>query len=641
MSDLRPSPTLNSRRFSHWLLPLAVFVGLAAITVAAWRWQSRIQAEAWELTGAQESAAITTEIRERLQLHALFLRSLHAFATADPHHAPEQWRRFAQGIDINTTLSGLFALAYAPALATQGKARFVLAGGRQPARNDFQIFPETGKTRAVPLVFVAPETPPRPAVIGFELGSEPLRRQAVERAAARRDVTLSAPLLLLTDKTGQRPGFVLMDALYHPGLPLANTTERLRAFAGIVLTAYRTDEFLAALIHATNSHLALRIFDEDPAGDALRASAPTLIHDSAPGLQRSPEMPFFHHEIDFGGRNWILHFYPLDGYAGAHGLAPPSLILYGGLLGSALLGLLVFYLSTHRERAERYAEDVTRELRQHRDHLHDLVVERTARLDQALQQARAASAAKSQFLANMSHELRTPMHAILSFSQLGGRRPESGGETKIAQYFQRIELSAQRLLSLINQLLDLSKQEAGRMALRLEQTDLLALLEEAGEQLESLLQPRRLRIAIIDATSGSTIDGDPGRLSQVIYNLLANAIKFSPDGSTITVELLGAELPSGRRQEDSGYQAAIAMRFTDHGMGIPDAELERIFDPFVQSSTTCAGAGGTGLGLAISRSIVIQHRGTIVATNNIGGGACFTVTLPVNNRPALTPEPND
>lgn len=640
MSDLPPSPNPNSQRLSRWLLPLAVWLGLAAITLIAWRWQLRVQAEAREFSGMQTSAAITTEIRERLQLHALFLRSLQAFAAVDPDHDLNQWRRFAQGIDISTNLAGLFAFAYAPAVAATKKGRFMLAGGQPGAGDHLRRWPDSGAAIAVPLAFVAPETEPLRAVIGFDQWSEPIRRQAIEQAVARRDVTLSAPLVLLTDAAKPRPGFLLMHALYRPGQPLGNIQERHRAFAGVVMTAYRTDEFLAALTPATDSRLALRIFDENPASDRPEAPSPTLIHESAPDLRFTADMPFFHHEIDFGGRNWILHFYPLDGSAGDHGLDPPSLVLYGGLLGSALLGLLVFYLSTHRERAERYAERVTQELREHRDHLHELVAERTARLDHALQQARAGSEAKSHFLANMSHELRTPMHAILSFSQLGGRRAGNAVDAKIGQYFQRIEQSAQRLLSLINQLLDLAKQEAGRMEITLEETDLRGLLEEARAQLESLLQPRRLRIEIVGATD-SKIHGDCDRLNQVIYNLLANAIKFSPDGGTITVDLFDAELPGGRRQDDSGLQPAVAMRVTDRGIGIPEDELESIFDHFVQSSATRTGAGGTGLGLAISRSIVTQHRGTIVANNNVGGGACFTVTLPVNSRPMARPESHD
>lgn len=641
MRDRPSSPNTRSQRLPRWLLPLAVFVGLTAITVAVWRWQTQVQAEAREFSGMQASAAITTEIRERLHLHALFLRSLQAFASVDNHPDLSQWRRFAQAIDINANLSGLFAFAYAPVLNVREKAHYRLTGQQPATQGHLRIFPETDLPIALPIVFVSPETRSLNAVIGFDQWSEPLRRQAIERAVARRDVTMTAPVVLHTDTDRQRPGFLLMHALYRPGQPLGHTSERQRAFAGVVMTAYRTDEFLAALNHATDSRLALRIYDESLAADPAEPRSPTLIHDTAPALQYFPDAPFFHHEIDFAGRNWILHFYPLDDPDSAHHLDPPKLVLAGGLLGSALLSLLVFYLSTHRERAERFADEVTRELREHRDHLHELVAERTARLDHALQQARAGSEAKSSFLANMSHELRTPMHAILSFSQLGGRRAGQAAEAKIAQYFQRIELSAQRLLSLINQLLDLSKHEAGRMEITLQAIDLRALLDEARQQLESLLLAKQLRLEINCAVASCTIDGDSERLNQVVCNLLANAIKFSPEGGTIRIEFIDATLPGGRRQDDSGTQPAIAMRVIDHGIGIPEAELESIFDHFVQSSATRTGAGGTGLGLAISRSIVTQHRGTIVANNNREGGACFTVTLPVHSRPQPRSEADD
>jgi signal transduction histidine kinase len=112
--------------------------------------------------------------------------------------------------------------------------------------------------------------------------------------------------------------------------------------------------------------------------------------------------------------------------------------------------------------------------------------------------------------------------------------------------------------------------------------------------------------------------------------LLSNAIKFSPKGGTIRVELSYNVLPAGRRAQDRGSQPGLSISFIDQGIGIPEEELESIFDEFVQSSATKSGAGGTGLGLAICRAIVSQHRGTIAAHNNPGPGACFVVTLPLN-----------
>jgi signal transduction histidine kinase len=123
---------------------------------------------------------------------------------------------------------------------------------------------------------------------------------------------------------------------------------------------------------------------------------------------------------------------------------------------------------------------------------------------------------------------------------------------------------------------------------------------------------------------------DAKRITQVILNLLSNAIKFSPEGSKIKVELADTEFLSGRRASDTEALTALAIHVTDSGPGIPEAELDSIFEKFVQSSLTKTGAGGTGLGLAISRAIINQHRGTLNAVNNPEGGACFTITLPLS-----------
>ncbi len=399
-----------------------------------------------------------------------------------------------------------------------------------------------------------------------------------------------------------------------------------------MLTAFHTEAFFSSLRHGDKRGLALQIFDESLSSDSM-TTEPTLIYDSAPDFVTPPGSRLLHHEIDFGGRNWILKFRTNNGGNRTKGLDLPSVILFAGMLGNSLLSLLIFHLSTHRERAERYADAVTGELRQHRDHLHELVTERTARLNAALKRVLAANQAKTDFLANMSHELRTPMHAVLGFAQLGFERANTIDQPKLTQYFQRIEQSATRLLDLINELLDLSTLESGHKNQKLasEPTDMQSLIRQNIEQVESLLIAHQLKIEIVASSTDCTLPVDTKRMAQVIFNLLSNAIKFSPRQSIIRIELNAAELPLGRRADDDGRQPALAIRFMDSGIGIPEEELESIFDKFEQSSATRSGAGGTGLGLAISRAIVTQHRGTISAENNAGGGACFTLTLPKNN----------
>lgn len=1024
MPDDHLSPTASPGAGSRWLMPVVVFLLLAAITLAAWRWQVATQAAAFHDVELHDSAAHTAEVRDRLKLNAQFLSSLQAFATSNSGEDLDAWRRYTKEIDITRNLGGLHAFAYAPAVQPGQQAAFLAAWRDKVKRNDFAIFPPPGNALATPVVFYAPETPGLQKVLGYNLLSETVRREAIETAIASREIAMTGRVNLIADEKTRRPGFLLLKALFRPGMPVNSIEERRAAFAGLVFAVYRTDDFLASLNLGLSNQVAVQVFDDGSNNRPATAMLPSLIFDSNPDYQAAGSDQVFHHEIDFGGRTWVLHYRSRASQVSGSGIDPARLILFGGLLASALLALLIFHLTNHRARAEQYArrmtaelsrseermrlatsgandglwdqdllggeayvsdrmaeifgflpgdvpqnmsffvdridpEDLERhhaalrrhlrdrqpldielriekastekawirvrgeavrnaegkairlagsvsditekrqtearlerlglllrtsisamplpvfvqderrklqmvnvafcqllnateqellagfwpdftgiadedrrrlvgasermlgsgycepvefefrgedqaihiliariakaqnpegdpflitnltevtdlrraaasiraadrmkqavldaatevaiiatdpngritifnrgaermlgytaaetvglhtpllfhlpaevekrakelhteqgkavdgfetfvaiartgtseqrewtyvrkdgslltvelvitnqrdldgriagylgiavdiseqkkaesELKRHRDHLQEMVAERTERLDVALREAQAANLAKSEFLANMSHELRTPMHAILSFSELGEDRAEAGNQPKIAQYFSRIGQSAKRLLGLINDLLDLAKLEAGHRELKPAAIEILSLLRHTSSQLESLLLARQLTVDVSYSTLDTTLIGDPKRIAQVLHNLLSNAIKFSPDGSTIKVHVGEAELCL---VELNLPQPALAISFSDTGIGIPQGELQSIFEKFVQSSATKSGAGGTGLGLAICREIVHQHRGTIVAQNNAGGGACFTVTLPLN-----------
>ena len=240
--------------------------------------------------------------------------------------------------------------------------------------------------------------------------------------------------------------------------------------------------------------------------------------------------------------------------------------------------------------------------------------------------AEEASRTKSEFIANISHELRTPLQSIIGFSELGMMRARD--QDRLAGMFRDINAGGQRMLALVNDLLDVSKIESAMGTMHLERLDLRSILREVSRELEPQLGARKVRLAVQLPELPLLVKVDPLRMGQVVRNVLANAIKFSPDGGL--VELQGSW----------DEQGAATIEVRDQGPGVPEAELEHIFEAFAQSSITKDGSGGTGLGLAICRKIVEAHGGQIVAANRPDGGARFRVTLPAKPSGDTEPMPD-
>jgi len=236
-------------------------------------------------------------------------------------------------------------------------------------------------------------------------------------------------------------------------------------------------------------------------------------------------------------------------------------------------------------------------------------------------QLEAASRHKSEFLANMSHELRTPLNAIIGFSEVLVDRMFGELNEKQDEYLKDIYASGQHLLSLINDILDLSKIEAGRMDLELSEFDLPQAIQNAL----TLVRERALRRGIalhhvIDARVAD-VRADERKIKQVLLNLLSNAIKFTPEGGRIEVRAAPAD-------------GMVEVSVTDTGVGIAPEDLEAVFEEFRQVGTADKKAEGTGLGLALSRKFVELHGGRIWVTSQVGVGSTFTFTLPVRPWPA-------
>jgi len=252
----------------------------------------------------------------------------------------------------------------------------------------------------------------------------------------------------------------------------------------------------------------------------------------------------------------------------------------------------------------------------------EAMTQREQSLAQASTQARAASQAKSQFLANMSHEIRTPMNAILGFTQVLSRDPELNDAQRHSLAI--IQRSGEHLLTLINDVLDMAKIEAGRMILHAAPFALNRLVTEMDLWFRPRARERGLTLSVAAPAFPRMLVGDELKLRQVLINLLGNAVKFTRDGGvTLRVEALPDDL--------------IRFSVGDTGMGIDSREMAGLFEPFSQTASGSRVQGGTGLGLALSRQYVRLMGGELTADSTPGLGSCFSFTLALRAADALAP----
>jgi signal transduction histidine kinase len=279
-------------------------------------------------------------------------------------------------------------------------------------------------------------------------------------------------------------------------------------------------------------------------------------------------------------------------------------------------------LKAAKERCERKLAQEA--LKKSHENLEQEVVARTADYRKAKEKEEKANKAKSEFLSNISHELRTPMHQILSYSKFGVDKIGQVDDEKILYYFSKIGTIGKNLLSLLNDLLDLSKLESGRMEYDMKMIDPLIIINETIVEFYSLIDEKGIILEKNIAGSILAINCDEIKIGQVLRNLISNAIKFTPNDKKVSILIKSSELST------NGKKLIPALMFTvsDQGIGIPNDELDSIFDKFVQSSKTKTNAGGTGLGLAICKEIIKAHSGKIWAENNPEGGATFSFMLP-------------
>ena len=257
----------------------------------------------------------------------------------------------------------------------------------------------------------------------------------------------------------------------------------------------------------------------------------------------------------------------------------------------------------------------------------DITDQENAKKDALLakEEAEKASHAKSEFLTSMSHELRTPMNAILGFSQLLDMDLENPLKPMQKNNVQHILKAGQHLLDLINDVLNLSKMEAGHIPISIEEVPLNSLISEVGNLIQPMLDNKNLSFKIM--STEMTVLADPVRLKQVLLNLISNSIKYNNHGGRVSVEC----------KKLKNHNIKISVQ--DTGIGIKPKDLEEIFNPFQRINSKTETIEGTGVGLTISRKLTHLMNGSLEAQSEEGQGSCFSIILPEGNNISSIKEP--
>lgn len=305
------------------------------------------------------------------------------------------------------------------------------------------------------------------------------------------------------------------------------------------------------------------------------------------------------------GCGWFTGFaYSFDAPA-----LPTAASIVGVFLTSSIFALHSYLQSKRFVRSRKLLEEQNLKIE-----------EKSTQLAQAKEEADAANRSKSLFLANMSHELRTPLNAIIGYSELLVEEAEDTGDDALIPDLQKIHSAGKHLLGLINEVLDLSKIEAGKMEMHLEDVELGPVLDDVMDTVRPLAEKKGNRL-IIEAADLGRVHTDITKLRQMLFNLLGNAAKFTEQG----------EIRLRARREHQASREWMVFEVEDTGIGMTPEQQSRLFQPFSQAdASTTRKYGGTGLGLALSRHFAEMLGGEIDMRSAIGAGTTFTIRLPAS-----------
>jgi signal transduction histidine kinase/AmiR/NasT family two-component response regulator len=553
----------------------------------------------------REVKTITAAIETRLQIYKNVLISTRGLFNASQYVSREAFRDFIKGFDLETTYPGIRGVGYAPKVLPHEIQKHI-AEIKKSGLPDYSPWPLTNSPDIFHIIYLEPVDWRNKRALGYDMYSEPIRRDAMARARDTGNLATTGRVILIQEtKQNPQPGFLVYIPVYKKNMPVDTVENRRKAIQGFVYSPFRAPDLFNQIqkeMIKDDSAILMEVFDgtaENP--NALLYSSETEHPVKSAKFSHLITIPLF-----MADHTWTLKIQAdPSNKIKFWTFSPWAVAIFGYVLSFLIFSFL------------RFLKRLNNNLKE--DLLRQRASEEQIRIAQKASDQ--ANEAKSRFLATITHEIRTPIGIIMGFADLALDASDLKSETK--NYLMGIKRNGNLLLNLIGDVLDLSKIEANKMELEIRKISLIETLDDIMSSLNLLAQEKGLNLHLVkEEPLPATISTDPMRFRQILMNLIGNAIKFTEKGQvTLTVKMLS--------EKSIGVPIQLEFEIKDTGMGISPEFMKNIFQPFAQAELSKnKTTKGTGLGLVLSKQFAKALGGDVdLIESTLGKGSTFRFLL--------------